>query len=340
MIKLKKIPFIDARGTNYEIGFTIGKKLRKQLRETILIEKAEYKKETGKLLTNYAKTIHPLVEITKKYFPHYLEELRGMADGAKIKFDLLFAAGCADEIVYGCTSIAGLSDEGPIVGHNEDWLTNHANSLYICRIWRGKKPQSISLNYIGRLPGYCVGYNAAKLAFTDNYLNCKAKKIGVPWQFLKRGFLDAKKNSDLAKIASFKNKIIGGNSLIVLKNKIFDLEMFPQGYAVLNRKKYLAHTNHIISNNLDKEESREEESVWRLNRANQLLKNEIFDSSLVKKILSDHKNRPFSLCCHEYEKKGAVPFMTLASVIIKPKNGEFWVAHGNPCHSRYRKFTL
>lgn len=35
---MKRIPFIEASGSNYEIGFAIGQKLKKQIRELIKIE--------------------------------------------------------------------------------------------------------------------------------------------------------------------------------------------------------------------------------------------------------------------------------------------------------------
>lgn len=135
--------------------------------------------------------------------------------------------------------------------------------------------------------------------------------------------------------------MIGGNSLVAFKGKIFDVEFLPKGYATIHGNDYLAHTNHVLSRKIiSKEKHHSRGSVWRLDRANELLKNNEFSFGLVKKILSDHERRPFSICYHEFEKKGAEPYSTIASAIAKVDKKEFYVAHGNPCKSRYHKYSL
>ena len=126
-----------------------------------------------------------------------------------------------------------------------------------------------------------------------------------------------------------------------LKAKIFDLEFAPKGYALLKGNQYLAHTNHILDKNLKSQErEHSKDSSWRLEQANELLRNNKFDFNLVKKILADHKHKPFSICCHEYEKKGTVPYATLASVIVNVRKNEFYIAHGNPCKAKYKKYEF
>lgn len=340
---MQKIPVIEASGSNYNIGFTIGRKLEKKIiRELIKIEEKNFKKRSGKSLSYYAKKVSNIIKLTEKFFPDYIEELSGMAKGAGIDFNTLFALGCEDDLVYGCTSIAGISKEGMIIGHNEDWLKDHINSLYICKIKQKDKPKSISLSYAGHLPGFSVGFNSVGLVYTGNSIDAKGiNKEGLPWQFLTRGFLDAEKYGDLIKLVSLKNKMIGGNSLMVLKDKIFDLEFLPKEYAVIKSNKYLVHTNHILSEEMESQEkSHSKNSAWRLERVNELLKKNDFSFNLAKKILADHKHRPFSICCHEYEKRNATPYATMASIIVKLDKKEFYVAHGNPCRSGYKKYCL
>ena len=331
-----EIPVIEVEGSNYDIGLTIGQTLKKQIKRLIQLEAKEYQK-IGKEFSNYAEKSKPLIGYVNKYFPKYVAELKGMAEGSGIDVNAMFALGCEDEFLYNCTSVAGFSKEGIILGHNEDWLKDFTDSLYIC-----KMRDSISLSYAGHLPGFCAGLTSKKLAFTENALefkNCNSK--GIPLHFFTRAFLDAKKPSELIKLASMPNKMIGWNSLIVFGNKIFDLEFAPKGYALLKGNQYLAHTNHILDKNLKSQErEHSKDSSWRLEQANELLRNNKFDFNLVKKILADHKHRPFSICCHEYEKKGAIPYATLASVIINVRKNEFYVAHGNPCKAKYKKYEF
>lgn len=332
---MKKIPVVEAEGSNYEIGFQIGEGCRKQIRDLLKIEKKEYKRELGKLFSFFTKKVGKFIKISEKYFPKYVEEIKGMAEGSGIPFDSIFALGCEDELVYNCTSVAGFSEGEALLGHNEDWLKNRINSLYIAKIRQMGKPDSLGLSYVGMLPGFCVGLNSKGFAFTGNTIHAKKCKIGVPWQFFSRAFLDAENYRAIIKIASSKNKSTGFNSMIASKNKIFDLEMTPTGYALLKGKKYLAHTNHVISKKIkSQEKSHDRDSVWRLERANELLEKNNFNVELIKKILSDHKHYPDSVCCHEGS------YATLASVIINLNKKTFLIAHGNPCKNKYKEYRL
>lgn len=339
---MKKLPFIEASGNNYDIGFAIGQRLRKQIKRLIGIERIDYRKMSGKPLSYYSEKIRQIVGVTEKYFPKYTEELLGIAEGSGVDFNTLFAIGCEDDLIFNCTSVAGFSREGVILGHNEDWFRDHLKSLYICRIGQKGKPDSISLSYVGHLPGFSVGFNSAGCAHTENSISAKGiYKRKLPLQFLMRACLDVKKYNELIRIVSIRDKMIGGNSLVAFGDKIFDIEFLPKGYAIIKSKNYLAHTNHIVSSRLRfKEMCHSRDSVWRLNRANELLKNNKFNFSLVKRILSDHKYRPFSICCHEFERKSKERYCTMASVIVKIDKKEFYVAHGNPCEAEYVKYEL
>lgn len=339
---MKKLPVIEASGNNYDIGFTIGQKLRKQMKKLIGMERVDYRKMSGKPLSYYSEKIRRIVGVTEKYFPGYIEELLGIAEGSRFDFNTLFAIGCEDDLIFNCTSVAGFSKEGIILGHNEDWFRDHLKSLYICRIEQKGKPDSISLSYVGHLPGFSVGFNSAGCARTENSISAKViYKRKLPLQFLMRACLDVRKYSELVRIVSIRDKMIGGNSLIAFNNKIFDIEFLPKGYAMIKGKNYLSHTNHIVSSRLRfKEMCHSRDSVWRLNRANELLEKNEFNFNLVKRILSDHKHRPFSICCHEFEQKGKERYCTMASVIVKIDRKEFFVAHGNPCEAEYVKYCL
>ncbi len=335
------IQFIEAEGNNYEIGFIIGKKLKNKLRKLLEIDEKNYKRKSGKSLSEHAKRLKQLVIKSKRYFPQYLEEVKGMSEGSGIDFNYIFALGCEDDLVYNCTSIAGRSKEGILIVHNEDWLRDHLNYLYICKIKQKNKPASICLSYIGHLPGFATGLNSERFAYTGNSLHFQTNKNGVPLQFFQRAFLDTKKYSDVIKLASMKNRMIGSNSLMVFKNKIFDLELMPKGYAIISGKRYLAHTNHVLNKKIiSKEKRHSKDSIWILKRANELLTNNEITFNLFKKVLSDHKYGPPSICCHEKRKRGNVPYATIASVIANVSKGKFFVAHGNPCKSKYKEYKL
>jgi len=335
------IPCIEAEGSNYDVGFMIGKKFKQKFKKLLETEEKNYKKESGKSLSEYANKLKNTKKISQKFFPQYVEEIKGISEGSGIEFNHIFALGCEDDLVYNCTSIAGFSKKGILLGHNEDWLLDHINSLYICKIKQKNKPDSISLSYIGHLPGFSVGLNSERFAFTGNSLHFKTNKRGIPLQFFKRALLDIKKQNQIIKLVSMKNKMIGENSLMIFKNKLFDIEFSPKNYSIINGKKYLAHTNHVLSKKLFTQETRHSNNtIGRLNRANHLLPNNKISFNLFKKILSDHHKAPASICRHEYKKRNGALSSTIASVIINVTKKEFSVAHGNPCKSKYTKYII
>jgi len=331
---MQNIPFIEVSGSNYDIGFTVGSALKKQIKNLVKLEGEKYREDTER--------VKFLIRYVNKYFPKSIAELKGMSEGSGTDINTLFTLGCEDEFRYNCTSVAGFSEDGIILAHNEDWLKTHLNSLYICKIKQKNKPTSISLSYAGHLPGFSFGLNSKNLAFTENALHFrKVNPKGIPIHFFTRAFLDVEKVSELIRLATMPNKMVGWSSLIVYGNKIFDLEITPKTFVLLKGQKYLAHTNHVLSPKIiTQEKSHSKDSLWRLERANELLKTNKLNFELVKKILADHKHRPFSICCHEFEKQDETPYATLASVIANINKKELYVAHGNPCKSRYERYRL
>ncbi|MCX6774587.1 MAG: hypothetical protein NTY99_00665 [DPANN group archaeon] len=121
---MQNIPFIEVCGSNYDIGLTIGFALKKQIKNLIKLDGEKYHKNTER--------VKFLIKYANRYFPKYVAELKGMAEGSGLDINTLFTLGCEDEFSYNCTSFAGVSDDGIILAHNEDWLKTHLNSLYIC----------------------------------------------------------------------------------------------------------------------------------------------------------------------------------------------------------------
>ncbi|RXG58749.1 hypothetical protein Avbf_16220 [Armadillidium vulgare] len=111
-------------------------------------------------------------------FPHYVRELQGTADGAKVPF-------------YQVT-----------LGHTEDALPGTLNHMYIVSAhikedtpqgkWKSKEEGFIALCYAGHLPGFCMGYNHHGFVYSVNVIFPKNVLAGkTPRHFITRALLSA-----------------------------------------------------------------------------------------------------------------------------------------------------
>ncbi|XP_022904794.2 beta-alanyl-dopamine/carcinine hydrolase [Onthophagus taurus] len=214
-IKRKCIPIIYTRGTHYEVGFDIGTTFGSMIHD--LLEKCveflklpTYETESGK--EAYENTL----AVVKENFPQYIEEIQGIADGAKVPFYKLFLlhmddimpsseqnknCSCENQL-SGCSTICVNTENVQILAHNEDVLSEMLDLFYLVSVhivaeeprgrWGVKEEKFTSLSYAGHLPGYTMGYNHHGLIFTINTLAADKCLVGkTPRYFITRALLAA-----------------------------------------------------------------------------------------------------------------------------------------------------
>lgn len=336
---MKKIPVVEVEGSNYEIGFQIGQKCRKQISRLIKTSKEKYLKHTGRPFNYFVKRGKRLLFYCDKY-PQYIDEIKGIANGAEADFYDYFALNFEDEVVDNankCTTIFLRTKNGIFLGHNEDWTRSFLDELYVLKLRQKYKPDILALSYLGPPQFIAACLNSKGIAFTGNSLYT-THKLGIPEAFVLRSMCDAKNINEAIKDLEAKPRSMGINSMIVSKNGIVDIENSISKSAIIEAKgDCFIHTNHPLK----LKGKRGRNSVIRFNRATEMLKkNETRDMDLLKNILSDHKNYPDSICCHIGSEGEKIKWMTIASIIIDLKNMEMLISHGNPCKNKYKEYRL
>lgn len=342
-----EIPYVEASGTNYEIGCAIGEHLREEIKKHNEHMKgffSQIEKKVGQDLKSFSKGIEKL---TAKYFPHYLDELRGMADGAGVPLhDILLISG-EEELVdisgRGCTTIAYSCRDGILLGHNDDWTASYEASLYVVKAVPDKGVPFLSLSYIGSLPGLSVTLNAYGIAFSGNSV-LKGHQYGVPKSIILRSQIEAKSIRGFARLASFSPRAIPAHTMAVdKKGRIVSVELSLDKHSIYYTTKPFVHTNHAILNGLKELEPQNSEedykdSVLRLETAQRYLKEREVSAELMKDILRSHDNSPnYSICSHLQEGYDDV---TVGSAIVNISEMSMAVLMGNPCSSEYQKYYL
>ena len=115
----KFLPLLRVSGNNYEIGEKIGvyfkDRIKKVHKESIFLQIMKF---FDKRDPDWFEELH---ENGKKAFPQYIEELRGISDGADVEYrDIALITLRHSFSMESCTSISIKTSKKMILAHNED----------------------------------------------------------------------------------------------------------------------------------------------------------------------------------------------------------------------------
>ncbi|KAF0747070.1 Uncharacterized protein FWK35_00031943, partial [Aphis craccivora] len=214
------VPIVYVAGSHYEVGYMIGQTFGKVIRDFLnAYEPLKKYLDIYETSEDGKRVYSECLEVTNKYFPQYLIELKGMATGADVPFHKLFLIHMDDILVSnvedtsddsstGCSTLmVNIPCKGQFIGHNEDALNATINHFYIVSahimpkgeegggIFPVREEKWEAMTYAGSLSGYASGYNFHGLVFTINTIFAK-KLINnkIPRVFLTRALLASKAN--------------------------------------------------------------------------------------------------------------------------------------------------
>ena len=150
-----------------------------------------------------------MVPVVEKFDPAYVEEMRGIADGAGVPFAGVMLMNARTEMVAaarkqqshqhfpdGCTAAFALpeaSADGVLLhGQNWDWRAECAETGVVLRIRRDDGPDILTFTEAGGLAR--SGLNSAGIGLTANALECDRdyqRGAGVPLPFIRRKVLES-----------------------------------------------------------------------------------------------------------------------------------------------------
>ncbi len=353
----QQIPLIDVHGSHLQMGRQIGEAVGPQIRQMLETYRELIATSFDRLKLNWERAIlqsRKYQPFVAEFTPQYLQELEGMAAGANVTLDDLMVLNSMEGIVNDalhlkCTSLAAAGewtlDGHVLVGHNEDWSPEDEGTVYLVRAKPTGEPAYLALTYGGLIPN--IGFNEAGLAQCCDSVYPDDSRLGVPRIFVARAVLACRTLSEALSAAVLDKRAAGYNHLIAHESgEIYNLEASAKRFAVqYSEDGLLAHTNHYLDPRLKEVEAAPESllrSHVRLNRVNRLQRTLAPHSTeTFTQILSDHVNRPRSICCHDTENPVAIErSKTIASVMIDLTDQAMLVTIGNPCQSSYQRFQL
>ncbi len=326
---------VKTGGTHREMGVDFGRAAKDILRE-LLAESARFYKKHAKHDAEFARryAMRNFLPHVRRRYPKYLEETRGIAEGANLTFEEVFFLTADEElsalwekkILEKCSSVAVRTTHGILLGHNEDYPPRYYGRLVIVEAEPNDAPAFLALTYPYILAGPSCGMNAEGLSFAADSLAFPTQKNGIPSNYVLRDLFRAKRFSDVRRCMS--TQALMGNAVIVVSAEgamIVEASPLQTAEISLRDEKFLAHTNHSLAKILDRQKEKPTmNSKRRLRVLTQTFVGNEIDVSLLKRTLSSTKN---GLC---RPARRAADSCTIASVILDPKRKVMYVAKRGP----------
>jgi isopenicillin-N N-acyltransferase-like protein len=284
----------------------------------------------------------------ERFAPHLVEEVRGVAAGARITFAEALLCNVRGEVGphldEGCTAFAlgrSVTAGGDVLaGQNSDQDPSARDFSIVLSLAPERGPAITMFTHAGEV-GY-HGFNSQGVAVFANALPPTPRQPGMPHYFMKRVLLEQTGVDAClavlrrARVASPGNYVLADRS-----GRTLDVELTPQHAAVVEpRDDHVVHANHYEHPDLERfnaGEPRLERSTCRSARLGAIVaaaRGRVTVETL-KAALGDHADGPSTICGHDPDY-----LTTVASLIAEPDHGRFHVSHGNPCQGGYTLYQM
>jgi isopenicillin-N N-acyltransferase-like protein len=294
------------------------------------------------------------------FAPDLVEEIRGIAEGADRAFIDIFLLNARSEILFNprvlaqeCTAVAALPESTTnaetLLAQNWDWYKEIIDCQVILKIGQREEiPSLITFTEAGQLAK--IGMNAAGIGLVVNNLVSDQPRAGVPWIFITRRVLES---SHLAQAMGYVLSTPRAHSINFLigyaDGEAVNLETSPVEENVLwPENGCFVHTNHYLKPGKNFRDLKPLRNPYlstylrcRRTQKGMAALNGSIDVKGIRKILSDHMDRPFSVCAHENPAIEPLQrIVTCLSIIMNLSRKQIHYTLGNPCRGEIQTLDL
>jgi isopenicillin-N N-acyltransferase-like protein len=359
------IPIFEAEGTNYEIGYAVGSKAKKQVLNCIQSYKDQFEAFVGLGWEDAKKLAQQYVDVISQYNHNYIDEMQGIADGAGVTFDDILLLNCRSEVVLrsnkdatpdGCTSIAvtprKTDGKSTLIGQNWDWKLSQRESMIIVKIKQTATglPDLVLLTEAGIIGKY--GMNSAGLGFCFNALATNDFPQGaLPLHIACRGAMDSLNLCEaMTKVTRYQLGC-AVNFLFASRDGVaVDIEVSNDDFDVLYPEDgIITHANHFRSLRLprypykDMSKYKWPDTFIRNGRAEELMGDIKGAVSMrnFERVFADHADYPTSICHHEDPRDPQHARLgTVISFVMNLNTREMHICKGAPCETPFEVYRF
>ena len=363
---MSEYPRIRARGSSREIGRHYGEQAKDRVRRSIDAYRQVFSDLAGLAWPQVTEDAKRFVRAIENFNGRYIEEMRGIADGAQVSFEDILAINVRTEVMFSararlaresnrplgeCSSLTALpsaSDGHTLLGQNWDWLLHTFDTVVVLEVEQETGPNFVTVVEAGLLAK--TGMNSSGLGVATNALVTDDDRgaAGVPYHVLLRAFQDCENLSDALAVLQSATRASSANYLLAHSDGVVvDVEAAPgdfgQLFLTFPSGQVMAHTNHFTSPRF----TGRDVSIWampdspiRLDRLQRAVEAPGFEPSIeaFRLLLSDHANYPSGVCCHPDARMASYDQgATVASVLMDLDARKLWLADGPPCTTPYRE---
>lgn len=353
------IPFVlvQASGTYRELGRAVGEAARDQVRASLDFYREGFEVMTGGTLTfAEAERRSAAYEAqARRWLPHLVEELEGLAEGAGVPLAPLMVLNCGEEFTSSepaagdfCTAVAVAAGGRHVVGHNMDWYVIDVvnNVLFDLTVPDGTRIMGLA----GAPYLLMLGMTSRGIGNVSNSVHSNDNRIGVPNAFVRRWSLEAPTLEEARDRGLLAGRARGTNHFLAdTAGRLWDLETSATASAFTDHSAagFMAHTNHYAAPAMAPFEGvAHEESRVRLATAERLLADGLARGDdpveLVTRVLRCHDPSPEqAICGHPDESVApAERVMTVGSMVCDLDERRLHVCAGPPCENPYVVFSM
>lgn len=338
--------FLHFRGPAFEIGKQHGRALSLEIRADVIPfvkwiasrRHLELDAVAPWLITRYEG-------LFRERMPAVLEEVRGIAEGARLSYANAFVAALRDLMdADGCTAVACCDENDPkrpLIGQTRD-SAGSPNRFRVMRFQYDSGRSMVLLNYPGWVAN--TGLTSDGVSFAAfSLLADSPEKPTAPGSFFKRLVLDARSTEDVIKGISGLTFPNGGYLIGDRSGHAVCIEMVAGEVSIRDISgKSFVHTNGIFDSQLRMfERSREMDASSELRQASM---QRIFSErggrvsvESLKEAFRDHAEFPLSICRHQSSFDN---WMTNAAFVADLAALEIHIAIGNPCVSAFECYQV
>jgi len=344
---------VEVSGSPRELGRAHGEEMRSTIAEGLQRWLGVIAGETGRSGEDYVASFLGSTEFLPAittHTPDSLEEVRGIAEGARQSFDVMLAYQLMDEewwyrdslvrsrraSVHACSAVGIRRVRGPsVVAQNMDLPSHYDGTQVLLRLRPTGGAETMVFTPSGILG--TTGLNQDGVAVCCNALpHLRHRTSGLPVGFVIRGLLAERTLADAVAVLQAVPHATGQNYLVGEPGAMRDFECSPgQVTEVKPSGSLIKHTNHPLANeDIDPEEAVDAE--FRSTTRSRLAKLESELSGLGAKATVDDVARTLS----DREVPVSVPrgsdWMTLGSLIMELSSDPvLHIAPGPPADTPY-----
>jgi isopenicillin-N N-acyltransferase-like protein len=352
---MQTVPIIHVKGPPRERGHQQGEGAQSQIAGMLAAYREllpQASKMTWQEALREARKYLPYAEAA---FSHFVEELRGIAEGAAVPFEDVWLLNCYEEVTESqrgsCTSLAVRDDRTTdghvLLAHNEDWISVDRDHVYLVYAEPDDGPAFIGMSYGGLLAN--IGFNEEGIGVAINSVYAIDVRVGVPRILFSRAILATRTIGEAIQTCVPCGRAGGYNHLLAnAHGELYSVESSATACAILyGEDGWIVHTNHYLS---PKMQTLEQPGTYagsyvRFNRARRLLQAQMAVGAVtlegLQALLRDHVNRPNSICSHEdpteppHERE-----QTVISLVMDLTGRALRAAPGPPCEGEYVQHRL